>query len=242
MQSNGSASRRYSMQCFRCRGKSVLLTWTRSFWAIHPCVPNSNPFFVPTSRLPATSCATRRWRCWRRFSCHRPRCRGADGAFDRQVAIKMVRGGFDTYFIGERFRNERQILAGLDHPNIARLLDGGATDDGIPYIVMELVEGTPIDAHCDQHSLNIARRLELFRSVCSAVHYAHQHLVIHRDLKPGNILVTPDGVPKLLDFGIAKIVSPSAGVETTLMHALTPEYASPEQVRGQPVSTASDVY
>src|SRR5579883_1883741 len=166
----------------------------------------------------------------------------ADGAFDRQVAIKMVRGGFDTYFIGERFRNERQILAGLDHPNIARLLDGGATDDGIPYIVMELVEGTPIDAHCDQHSLNIARRLELFRSVCSAVHYAHQHLVIHRDLKPGNILVTPDGVPKLLDFGIAKIVSPSAGVETTLMHALTPEYASPEQVRGQPVSTASDVY
>jgi eukaryotic-like serine/threonine-protein kinase len=165
-----------------------------------------------------------------------------DGEFDREVAIKMVRGGFDTRFILDRFRNERQILAGLDHPNIARLLDGGTTDEGIPYLVMELVEGTPIDAHCDVYSLSISQRLELFRSVCGAVHYAHQHVVIHRDLKPGNILVTPQGVPKLLDFGIAKIVDPGVGAETTLMHALTPEYASPEQVRGQPVSTASDVY
>src|SRR5579871_4754135 len=170
----------------------------------------------------------------------------ADGAFDRQVAIKMVRGGFDTYFIGERFRNERQILAGLDHPNIARLLDGGATDDGIPYIVMELVEGTPIDAHCDQHSLNIARRLELFRSVCSAVHYAHQHLVVHRDIKPGNILVTPDGVPKLLDFGVARLLDPGvdSSYPATAVSAglLTPEYASPEQVRGLPATTAIDIY
>jgi eukaryotic-like serine/threonine-protein kinase len=166
----------------------------------------------------------------------------ADGEFDRKVAIKMVRGGFDTQFILDRFRNERQILAGLDHPHIARLLDGGTTDEGTPYLVMELVEGTPIDAHCDVHSLSISQRLELFRSVCGAVHYAHQHLVIHRDLKPANILVTPGGVPKLLDFGIAKILDPSAGMETTMMHALTPEYASPEQVRAQPVSTASDVY
>jgi non-specific serine/threonine protein kinase/serine/threonine-protein kinase len=166
----------------------------------------------------------------------------ADGEFDREVAVKLVRSGFDSQFILERFRHERQILAGLDHPNIARLLDGGTTDDGIPYLVMELVEGTPIDAHCEIHSLSITRRLELFLPVCAAVQYAHQHLVIHRDLKPSNILVSQDGVPKLLDFGIAKILSPTGGLETTLLHALTPEYASPEQLRGQAVSTASDVY
>jgi len=166
----------------------------------------------------------------------------ADGEFDREVAIKMVRVGFDTRAIVERFRNERQILAELDHPNIARLLDGGTTEDGIPYLVMELVDGTPIDQHCNARALPVARRLELFRQVCGAMQYAHQHLVIHRDLKPGNILVTPDGIPKLLDFGIAKIVSPTAGSETTFLNPLTPEYASPEQVRGEPVSTASDVY
>jgi serine/threonine protein kinase len=166
----------------------------------------------------------------------------ADGEFDREVAVKLVRSGFDSQFILERFRQERQILAGLDHPNIARLLDGGTTDDGIPYLVMALVDGMPIDRYCESHELSIARRVELFIPVCAAVHYAHQHLVIHRDLKPSNILVTPDGVPKLLDFGIAKILSPAGGLETTLMHALTPEYASPEQLRGQPVSTASDVY
>ena len=166
----------------------------------------------------------------------------ADGEFDREVAVKLVRSGFDSQFILERFRHERQILAGLDHPNIARLLDGGTTDDGIPYLVMELVDGMPIDRYCESHQLTTAQRLELFRHVCAAVHYAHQHLVIHRDLKPSNILVTPDGVPKLLDFGIAKILSPTGGLETTLMHALTPEYASPEQLRGQWVSTASDVY
>jgi non-specific serine/threonine protein kinase/serine/threonine-protein kinase len=166
----------------------------------------------------------------------------ADGEFDREVAVKLVRSGFDSQFILERFRHERQILASLDHPNIARLLDGGTTDDGLPYLVMELVEGTPIDAHCEIHSLSIIQRLELFVPVCAAVHYAHQHLVIHRDLKPSNILVSPEGVPKLLDFGIAKILTPTGGLETTLMHALTPEYASPEQIRGQAVSTASDVY
>src|SRR4029077_4927379 len=139
-------------------------------------------------------------------------------------------------------RAERQILANLDHPNIARLLDGGTTAEGMPYLIMEYIEGAPIDVYADKRQLSLRERLSLFRDVCAAVHYAHQHLVIHRDLKPSNILVTPDGVPKLLDFGIAKILSPTGSLETTLMHALTPEYASPEQLRGQAVSTASDVY
>jgi non-specific serine/threonine protein kinase/serine/threonine-protein kinase len=166
----------------------------------------------------------------------------ADGQYNKEVALKVVRGGFDTTFALERFRNERQILATLDHPNIARLMDGGTTEDGIPYLVMELIEGTRIDLFCDEHSLSITQRLQLFRQVCEAVQYAHQRLVIHRDIKPSNILVTRDGVPKLLDFGIAKILDPSAGAETTLAPALTPEYASPEQVRGEAITTASDVY
>jgi tetratricopeptide (TPR) repeat protein len=166
----------------------------------------------------------------------------ADGQFTKEVAIKLVRGGFDTAFVLERFRNERQILAGLDHPNIARLLDGGTTDDGIPYLVMELVRGSGIDQYCDTHRLPITKRLQLFRDVCSAVHYAHQRLVIHRDIKPSNILVTEGGVPKLLDFGIAKILDPSTGTETTLAHPMTPEYASPEQIRSEPITTATDVY
>jgi serine/threonine protein kinase len=156
-----------------------------------------------------------------------------DGEFDHQVAVKLVRGGFDSKFILERFRHERQILAGLDHPNIARLLDGGTTEDGIPYLVMELVDGIPIDQLWDAQALSIAKRLELFQAVCAAVQYAHQRLVVHRDLKPSNILVTREGIPKLLDFGIAKIVSPSSGPEVTLLNPLTPEYASPEQVRGE---------
>ncbi len=166
----------------------------------------------------------------------------ADGQFTKEVAIKFVRGGFDTAFVLQRFRNERQILASLDHPNIAHLLDGDTTDDGIPYLVMELVKGTPIDQYCDSHHLNVTQRLQLFRDVCSAVQYAHQRLVIHRDLKPSNILVTEAGIPKLLDFGIAKILDPAAGAETTLAHPMTPEYASPEQIRGEPITTATDVY
>jgi len=165
-----------------------------------------------------------------------------DGEFEHQVAVKLVRGGFDDKFMQERFRHERQILAGLDHPNIARLLDGGTTIDGVPYLVMELIDGTPIDQYCDAQALSITERLELFRSVCAAVQYAHQRLVIHRDLKPGNILVTRDGTPKLLDFGIAKIVNPSTEAEVTLLNPLTPEFASPEQVRGALISTSSDVY
>ena len=170
------------------------------------------------------------------------RARRIDGQFEKEVAVKLVRGGWDSTFIGARFRQERHVLARLEHPNIARLLDGGTTDEGIPYLVMELIEGTPIDEYCDQHALTITARLRLFDQVCTAVQYAHQRLVIHRDLKPGNILVTTDGVPKLLDFGIAKIMDPSGGSTTTQLLPLTPEYASPEQLRGEPVTTASDVY
>jgi eukaryotic-like serine/threonine-protein kinase len=166
----------------------------------------------------------------------------ADGQYTKEVAVKLVRGGFDSAFVLERFRMERQILATLDHPNIARLLDGGTTEDGIPYLVMELIEGTRIDLFCDERKLSITQRLQLFLQVCSAVQYAHQRLVIHRDIKPGNILVTKEGVPKLLDFGIAKILDPATEGEITMARPMTPEYASPEQIRGEPITTASDVY
>lgn len=166
----------------------------------------------------------------------------ADGQYTKEVAVKLVRGGLDTAFVLERFRTERQILATLDHPNIAHLLDGGTTEDGIPYLVMELIEGTRIDLFCDEHKLSITQRLQLFRQVCAAVQYAHQRLVIHRDIKPNNILVTKEGTPKLLDFGIAKILDPASGAETTMVRPMTPEYASPEQIRGEPITTASDVY
>jgi serine/threonine protein kinase len=169
----------------------------------------------------------------------------ADGQYTKEVAIKLVQGGSGALL--ERFRNERQILASLDHPNIARLHDGGSTDGGVPYLVMELIEGIRIDEYCEQHRLSVNERLRLFLQVCDAVQFAHQRLIIHRDLKPGNILVTADGVPKLLDFGIAKIVEVepegSQGESTlTLFRLLTPQYASPEQVRGEPITTASDVY
>ena len=128
----------------------------------------------------------------------------ADKQFKKYVAIKLVKRGMDTDYILRHFRNERQILANFDHPNIARLLDGGSTVTGLPYFVMEYVEGKPIDQYSDEHQLNITQRLELFQQVCAAVSHAHRNLVIHRDIKPSNILVTKDGVPKLLDFGIAK--------------------------------------
>jgi len=166
----------------------------------------------------------------------------ADGQYEKEVALKLVRVGMDIEFLRERFRHERQILASLDHPNIARLYDGGTTEDGIPYLVMELVEGTPIDRYCQEQDLDIPERLTLFNQVCAAVQYAHQRLVIHRDIKPGNILVTADGVPKLLDFGIAKILDPADGAETTILHPMTPDYASPEQIRGETITTATDIY
>ncbi|HWT88447.1 MAG TPA: protein kinase [Candidatus Angelobacter sp.] len=166
----------------------------------------------------------------------------ADGEFTKEVALKTVRVGYDVSSVLERFRNERQILASLDHSNIARLYDGGTSAEGIPYLVMELVDGIPIDSFCDAGKLNITRRLELYLEVCSAVQYAHQRLVIHRDLKPGNILVTKKAIPKLLDFGIAKILDPATATDVTIVRPMTPEYASPEQIRGEPITTASDVY
>ncbi len=170
-----------------------------------------------------------------------------DEEFRKQVAIKIVSRGLNTEFILRRFRQERQILAGLNHPNITMLLDGGATPDGLPYFVMEFVEGKPILAYCEDRELSIRERLVLFRTVCAAVQYAHKNHVVHRDLKPSNILVTAGGIPKLLDFGIAKMLEPGTGegaVEQTISTRglMTPEYASPEQVRGEPATPASDIY
>ena len=171
----------------------------------------------------------------------------ADDQYEKQVAIKLVRRGLDTESVEARFRRERQILAGFEHENIARLIDGGTTDEGHPYFVMELVEGKPIDEYCDEAKLVTDARIDLFRSVCSAVQYAHQRLVVHRDIKPGNILVTDEGVPKLLDFGIATILSPetfspeSERTETA-QRIMTPQFASPEQIQGQLITTATDVY
>ena len=170
----------------------------------------------------------------------------ADDQYRKDVALKVVRAGHDSGVILARFRNERQILASLEHPNIARLLDGGTTEEGTPYLVMELIEGQPIGQYCDSRKLSVSERLALFAQVCAAVQYAHQRLIIHRDIKPSNILVTPDGIPKLLDFGIAKVLGSdlqSQSTETlTAFRALTPGYASPEQIKGEPVTTASDVY
>jgi tetratricopeptide (TPR) repeat protein/tRNA A-37 threonylcarbamoyl transferase component Bud32 len=169
----------------------------------------------------------------------------ADDEYQKKVAIKVVRSSFDPAYIEQRFRHERQILADLDHPNIARLIDGGSTEDGSPYFVMEYVDGLPIDQYCEANGLTTDARLMLFRDVCAAVHYAHQHLVVHRDLKPNNILVTTDGVPKLLDFGIAKLLTVDAHAPdhtVTAMRVMTLESASPEQVRGETVTTATDVY
>src|SRR5215208_2949638 len=170
----------------------------------------------------------------------------ADGEFEQQVAIKLLRPGLDSELDRNRFRAERQILAALNHPNIARLLDGGITSDGVPYLVMERVEGQPIDAYCASRALSARRRVELFLSVVEATDHAHRRLVVHRDLKPSNIFVTSDGVVKLLDFGLAKLLDPepmSDDLATQTSHRwMTPEYASPEQIRGEPITTATDVY
>ncbi len=171
----------------------------------------------------------------------------SDGQYEKKVAIKLVPPGPDAARLGRRFIAERRILASLEHPNIATLLDGGVSAQGLPYLVMEYVEGERIDTWCDQRRLTIRERLSLCDAVAGAVQFAHQHLIVHRDLKPGNILVTADGQVKLLDFGIAKLMAdesslPDAPVTATGAILATPEYASPEQIRGEPVSTASDVY
>lgn len=175
------------------------------------------------------------------------RAERADGQFRQEVALKMVRHGVDREDVLRRFRTERQILAQLDHPNIARLLDGGVSADGQPYLVMEFVDGVPIDTYCREKACTLEERLALFETVVRAVQHAHQHLVIHRDLKPGNILVTSDGTVKLLDFGIAKLldetsVEATVPVTRTGMQVMTTEYAAPEQVKGEGISTSTDIY
>jgi tetratricopeptide (TPR) repeat protein/predicted Ser/Thr protein kinase len=168
----------------------------------------------------------------------------ADGEFRQQVALKIMRRSFADHELARRFRQERQILASLNHPNIARLLDGGVSADGEPFLAMEYVEGLRIDEYCDGRDLAVPARLKLFLAVCRGVSYAHQNLIIHRDIKPSNILVTTDGAPKLLDFGIAKLLDAEHADERTQtgLRAFTPEYAAPEQVRGERVTTTSDVY
>jgi Protein kinase domain len=171
-----------------------------------------------------------------------------DDVYRKPVAFKVVRPEASSQEVIERFRQERQILASLDHPNLARLLDGGTTPEGLPYFVMDYIEGKPIDVYCDERRLDIAQRLQLFRAVCAAVEYAHGKGVVHRDLKPSNVLVTAEGMVKLLDFGIAKMLRSDGDESTALvmtragMQLMTPEYASPEQVRGDAVGTATDIY
>jgi len=166
----------------------------------------------------------------------------SDGVYRQRVALKVLRRGLDTEDLIQRFVNERQILSSLNHPNIAKLLDGGSTPDGRPYLVMEFVDGQPITAYADAHRLDIRARLTLFLAVAHAVHSAHRQLVVHRDIKPSNILVGADGQVKLLDFGIAKLIAEGSEHTSVGMRALTPEYASPEQLRGETITTATDVY
>jgi eukaryotic-like serine/threonine-protein kinase len=170
----------------------------------------------------------------------------ADGLFTRQVALKLIHPALKSRVMSERFAREREILASLNHPHIARLLDAGFAEDGQSYLALDYVAGTPLTTYCDERGLSIRQRLELFRQVLSAVQYAHAHLVIHRDLKPANILVTEEGQIQLLDFGIAKLLTEGEAKETELTQlggrALTPDYAAPEQIAGATVTTAADVY
>src|SRR5262249_23112877 len=159
-----------------------------------------------------------------------------DGQYEQRVAVKLLHANPDAEDLHRRFVAERQILASLRHRGIAQLLDGGVTDGQLPFLVMEYVDGVPITTYCDRHKLGIGARLRLFRAVCGAVHHAHQNLIIHRDIKPGNILVSADGEARLLDFGIAKLLTAARDpiqptITRTELRAMTPEYASPEQIR-----------
>lgn len=167
-----------------------------------------------------------------------------DGKFEQKAALKLLRREYNTERIRLNFRREKEILATLSHPNIARLLDAGTTDDGVPYLVMEYIEGEPIDAFCRNRKYSLYSRLKLFNKVCDAVGFAHRSLVVHRDIKPSNIIVTAEGIPKLLDFGISKLLDSklNAADAITMLGAMTPEYASPEQIRGESVTTATDIY
>lgn len=169
----------------------------------------------------------------------------ADGKFEQKVAIKLLRRAFNTEKIRRYFRREREIQAKLNHPNIARLLDAGTTGDGVPFLVMEYIEGLPIDKFCETNNLSLDSRLKLFNRACDAVMHAHRNLTVHLDLKPSNILVTSDGTPKLLDFGISKLLDANetgGSQPMTILGAMTPEYASPEQIKGEPLTTAADIY
>lgn len=169
-----------------------------------------------------------------------------DGKFEQKVALKLLKREMNTSALRRRFQQEREILASLEHPNIARLLDAGTTDDKVPFLAMEYIEGLPIDDYCNKQNLDLNGRLDLFRKVCAAVNFAHRNLIVHRDLKPSNILVNEDGMPKLLDFGISKILSAEFeqlnSATVTKLGAMTPGYASPEQLRNESVTTATDIY
>lgn len=169
----------------------------------------------------------------------------SDGKFRQKVAIKMLRREFNVEKIRRNFEREKEILAKLVHPNVARLLDAGKCDDGIPFLVMEYVEGTPVDKYCEREKFSLKERLKLFNRICDAVSFAHRNIIVHRDLKPSNILVTGKGEMKLLDFGISKLLDAENSEEKnsiTIVGAMTPEYASPEQIKGETITTASDVY
>ncbi len=165
-----------------------------------------------------------------------------DEEYTKEVALKIVKRGMNTAAVLRRFRDERQILANLDHPFIARMFDGGTTPDGVPFFAMEYVEGRPVDVFCRENALDVKSRCRLFLNVLEAVAYAHRNLIVHGDLKPANIFVTQEGMPKLLDFGIAKLMGTESDAATADARAFTPGYASPEQVLGTKVTTATDIY
>ena len=242
-----------------CAGRMEVRREVEALLAMHE---GADSFFESGTRGPVAALASEALRAEGRIGPYRLeeeiarggmgavyRARRADGQFEQEVALKVLRRGLDTEDVLRRFLIERQILASLHHPHIARLLDGGATEDGRPYFAMEYVRGTPIDEYCDARGLSVKARLALFIEVAEAVQAAHQHLVVHRDLKPSNILVTEEGAVKLLDFGIAKLLDASEaapGAEAPLTRTgqrwMTPEYAAPEQVSGEAVTTATDVY